>query len=115
MIKVVVLLRRSESWTRERFHRWWLDEHVPYAKKLPGLRKYRVCLVTGSTTHEGREPWDGIAELWFDDRAALDAAWSSEVGVAALEHSRASHADRLGLITEGPERVGGGDRTYPRY
>src|SRR5207244_3184193 len=48
------------------------------------LRKYRVCLVTGSTTHEGKEPWDGIAELWFDNRAALDAAWSSEVGKTAL-------------------------------
>src|SRR5438034_10478651 len=87
MIKVVVLLRRSESWTRERFHRWWLEEHVPYAKKLPALRKYRVCLVTGSTTHEGKEPWDGIAELWFDNRAALDAAWSSEVGRIALARS----------------------------
>ena len=61
MIKVVVLLRRPPAWTRERFHRWWLDEHVPHAKKLPDLRKYRVCLVTGSTSHEGREPWDGIA------------------------------------------------------
>ncbi len=57
MIKVVVLLRRPQSWTRERFHHWWLDEHVAYGKKLPDLRKYRVCLVTGSTTHEGREPW----------------------------------------------------------
>jgi len=26
MIKVVVLLRRPQSWTRARFHRWWLDE-----------------------------------------------------------------------------------------
>ena len=29
MIKVMVLLRRPADWTRERFHRWWLDEHVP--------------------------------------------------------------------------------------
>jgi uncharacterized protein (TIGR02118 family) len=68
---------------RERFHRWWLDEHAPYVKKLPDLKKYRVCLVTGSTSHEGREPWDGIAELWFESRAALEAA-----------------CDRLVLITE---------------
>ena len=54
MIKVVVLLRRPQSWTRERFHRWWLDEHVPYAKMLPDLRKYRVCLVTG--LHDARGP-----------------------------------------------------------
>jgi len=101
MIKVVVLLRRPPAWTREKFHRWWLDEHVPYAKQLPDLRKYRVCLVTGSTTHEGREP-----ELWFESRAALEAAWSSEVGKAALAHSRESHGDRLVLITEEHELIG---------
>jgi hypothetical protein len=28
MIKVVVLLRRPPSWSRDRFHRWWIDEHV---------------------------------------------------------------------------------------
>ena len=106
MIKVVVLLRRPEDWTRERFHRWWLHEHVAYGKSLPDLRKYRVSLVTGSTTHEGREPWDGIAELWFDSRAALDAAWSSEVGKIALEHSRESHSDRLVLITEEHALIG---------
>ena len=106
MIKVFAWLRRPDGWTRERFHRWWIDEHVAYARRLPGLRKYRVCLVTGSTTHEGREPWDGTAELWFDDRAALDAAWSSDVGMEALAHSRASHRDRLVLITEEHEILG---------
>ena len=106
MIKVFAMLRRRDGSTREQFHRWWIDEHVPYVKKLPGLRKYRVCLVTGSTTHEGREPWDGMAELWFDDRAALDGAWSSEVGQIALAHSRASHSDRLVLITEEHELIG---------
>jgi hypothetical protein len=82
MIKVVVLRRRQASSTRERFHRWWLDEHVAYGK------------------------WDGIAELWFDDRAALDAAWSSDVGRIALAHSRESHSDRLVLITEEHELIG---------
>ncbi len=71
MIKVFALLRRREGWTREQFHRWWIEEHVPYAKKLPGLRKYRVCLVKGSTTHPGHEPWDGIAELLGSTAARL--------------------------------------------
>ena len=106
MIKVFAMLRRRQGVSREEFHRWWIEEHVPYAKKLPGLRKYRVCLVTGSTSHEGREPWDGIAELWFDDRAALDRAWSSEVGQIALAHSRESHSDRQVLITEEHELIG---------
>ena len=106
MIKVVVLLRRPHDWTREKFHCWWLDEHVTCGKALPNLRKYRVCLVTGSTSHEGREPWDGIAELSFDNRAALDAAWSSDVGQIALAHSRESHSDRLVLITEEHALIG---------
>ena len=100
MIKVFSLLRRPEGWSRERFHRWWLEEHVPLVTGLPGLRKYRVCLVQGSTTHEGREPWDGLAELWFDSRAALEAAWSSDAGLAAVGHSKATVSDRLVLITE---------------
>src|SRR5262249_45004937 len=44
MIKVFAMLRRRPESTREQFHRWWIDEHVPYVTKLPGLRKYRVCL-----------------------------------------------------------------------
>jgi len=99
VIKVVVLLRRPARFTRDRFHRWWLDEHVPLVTILPGLRKYRGCLVTGSASHPGQEPWDGIAELYFDDRAALDAAWSSVVWQNALAHSRERHSDRLELIT----------------
>jgi EthD domain len=78
-------------------------------RRARGLRQgaaYRVCLVTGSTSHEGREPWDGIAELWFDDRAALDAAWSSEAGQIALAHSRASRSERLVLITEEHALIG---------
>lgn len=106
MIKVFSLLRRPEGWTRDRFHRWWLEEHVPYARKLPGARKYRVCLVKGSTTHEGREPWDGVAELWFDSRAALEAAWSTDVGRVAVDHSQANVSDRLVLITEEHEIIG---------
>src|SRR2546430_16154615 len=77
----------------------------PRSTLFPYTTLFR-SLVTGSTTHEGKEPWDGIAELWFDNRAALDAAWSSEVGKTALAHSRESHADRLVLITEEHQLIG---------
>jgi uncharacterized protein (TIGR02118 family) len=100
MIKVLSLLKRPEGWTRERFHRWWLDEHVAYVRDLPGLRKYEVCLTVGSTTHEGCEPYDGVAELWFDDRAALEAAWGSPLGLRAVGHSIANVSSRVVLITE---------------
>ncbi len=100
MIKVFSLLKGRKDWTRAEFQRWWLEEHIPYAKKLPGLRKYNVCLTKGSTTHEGEEPFDGVAELWFDSRQALEAAWSSPIGLEAVGHSKANVSHRVVLITE---------------
>ncbi len=100
MIKVFSLLKRREDWTREEFQRWWIEDHVPYAVKLPGLRKYKVSLTKGSTTHEGQEPFDGVAELWFDSREALEAAWGSSVGLEAVGHSKANVSNRVVLITE---------------
>lgn len=108
MIKVFSLLRRREDWTRAQFQRWWLQEHVPEVVGLPGLRRYRVSLTTGSTTHADADiPFDGVAELWFDDRAALDRAWTeSEAGRTAVAHSQANTSMRWTLITEEHEFVG---------
>ena len=101
------LLKRRNDWSREQFHRWWLEEHVPYALELPGVRKYSVCLTIGSTTHPDDEaPFDGVAELWFDNREALDYAWNqSEAGPAAVADSYANVSERWVLITEEHEIV----------
>jgi len=66
--------------------------------------------VPGHRLDVAQGPRDGIAELWFDDRAALDRAWSSEVGRTALAHSRESHSDRLVLITEEHELAPAAER-----
>ncbi len=105
MIKVFSLLKRREDWTREEFHKWWLEEHIAFAVKLPGLKKYNVSLTKGSTTHEGEEPFDGVAELWFDSREALEAAWGSDVGLEAVGHSKANVSNRVVLITEEHEII----------
>jgi len=45
--------------------------------------------------------FDGVAELWFDNRAALEYAWTqSEEGKAAVAHSYANVSERWVLITE---------------
>jgi uncharacterized protein (TIGR02118 family) len=101
MIKVFSLLRRRDDWTTEQFQRWWIEEHVPYARKLPGLRKYSVSLTKGSTTHPDDPMFDGVAELWFENREALERAWvNSDEGKAAVAHSRANVSQRWVLITE---------------
>lgn len=91
MVKTVSLLRRADHLSREEFHRWWLEEHTLVARKIPGVRKYVVSLTLGALT--GEPEWDGVAEVWFDDEAALRAAFASPRGVEALADS-AAHISR---------------------
>jgi uncharacterized protein (TIGR02118 family) len=75
---------------------WWLERHVPYVKKFPAVRKYRVSLVeSGPETIV-----DGLAEVWFDDMATLRRVTASEVVKEAQQHSVAHTSDRIRLFVE---------------
>ena len=81
MIKRVTLLTRKAGMTREQFTRHWLDVHAPLAHAVQGLLRY----VQSHIIEEYRRPdipttpveVDGIAELWFKDRASMDRALAS--------------------------------------
>jgi len=97
MQRLVVYLKRRPELSRGAFHDWWLGPHRELAEQLPGLRRYIISLVLGT----GDGPFDGMAELWFDDRAALDAAYASEASAAARADSDAHVARREWLdLTE---------------
>ena len=78
MIKMVDLLVRKDGWTHQEFVDYWLDEHAPIAKELPGLKKYSTSIPTDVE----KAGFDGIVELYFEDVAALGAAFESEEGQA---------------------------------
>lgn len=88
--KAIILLTRAESETHEQFARWWLEEHAPLARRLPRLRRAVFNLVVGP----GDGDPDGLAELWFDDRDAFDAAYASEIGQQVVADSMANVAGR---------------------
>ncbi|MBA2555912.1 MAG: EthD family reductase [Chloroflexi bacterium] len=75
MIKVVALLRRREGLSHEEFESHWRDVHPHYVRALPGVRRY----VQSPAVDLPRKQWpyDGLAELWFDDVAAVRAAFAS--------------------------------------
>ena len=81
MIKSVSLLTRKPEFTHEQFMRHWVETHAPLAHAVPGVRRY----VQNHIQDERERPdipttqvaVDGIAELWFDDRAAMDLANAS--------------------------------------
>jgi uncharacterized protein (TIGR02118 family) len=78
MIKTIGLLTRKSGWTHEQFMKHWVATHGPLAHKVPGLRRYVQNHINGERTRADIEATaveiDGIAELWFDDQAALETA-----------------------------------------
>ncbi|KTG10458.1 ethyl tert-butyl ether degradation protein EthD [Haloprofundus marisrubri] len=80
MIKLVELLVRRDGMTHDEFVDYWLNEHSPIAKEMPGLKKY----VTSVPKDPDRTEYDGVLELYFEDSEAMSAAFDSEAGERTL-------------------------------
>ncbi len=65
---------------RAAFDLHYREVHIPLAKKLPGLRRYTVS--RNAAAVRGGEPYYLVAELDWDDEAALKAAFASPEGHA---------------------------------
>jgi len=95
MIKTIGLLARKEGWSHAQFMTHWIEIHGPLARAIPGLRRYVQNHITGERTRPDiptlEAEIDGIAELWFDDQAALEAA-------ARTAEMQALHADGAKFI-----------------
>ena len=93
MIKLTFAVRRRTDIDPAEFHRYWRDQHGPLVRSLQqvlGIRRYvqthRLETPLNDVLRAGRgalEPFDGVAELWWDDLDALVAAASSAEGSAA--------------------------------
>jgi len=82
MLKLVFALRRLATLSREQFQKYWLETHGPLVRRhaqVLRIRRY-VQLHTvddplNSVLRESRgaeEPYDGVAELWWDSREDLE-------------------------------------------
>jgi uncharacterized protein (TIGR02118 family) len=98
MFKAVILLTRAEGATREEFRAWWLEQHAPLARQLPGLRRLVFNVVEADEAGI-----DGVSELWFDSQEAFEAAYSSGIGQQVAADSLANVAGRVRLFVD--ERV----------
>jgi uncharacterized protein (TIGR02118 family) len=74
MIKLVYCISRRTGMSLGEFSRYWREVHGPIGRRIPGLRRlvqsHRVRLPQEVASTD----FDGMAELWFDDLAALEAA-----------------------------------------
>lgn len=95
MFKAIILLARREEASHEDFRAWWLERHAPLASRLPGVRR----LVFNLVETDGAA-FDGISELWFDDRTAFEAAYETDVGRAVAADSMANVSARVRLFVD---------------
>ncbi len=65
------------------FDKYYFESHVPIAKKIPGVRKYQVSR-SPIVTPAGPSPLHLIATLTFDNLAAIQSAFGSPEGQAAM-------------------------------
>ncbi len=80
----------------EAFDRHYHEVHIPLAKKLQGLRRYTISRNVAPI--RGGKPYYLIAELDWDDMAALQQAFQSPEG-------RATAADVAKLASHGVHSV----------
>ena len=90
MYRLMSFLQRRPDLQRPAFFDWWLNQHAPLVVKIPGLRRYHISLV--AVPQDGT--FDGVAELWFDDAAALATGFAGEAGKIARADG-AEHTTRI--------------------
>jgi len=100
MIKLVFCARRLPHLSRDEFQRYWRETHGPLVRRHAGvlrIRRYVQLHTLDDPIQEalrasrgGPDPYDGVAELWWDSRDDLvrdDPEWR-RAGEALLEDER---------------------------
>ena len=86
MIKLVFCLRRRDDLSREEFQRYWREQHGPLVRshaEALGIRRYvqvhsiddEISLAIAGE-RGSPQPYDGVAELWFDDIEGANRAFN---------------------------------------
>jgi uncharacterized protein (TIGR02118 family) len=83
VVKLVYCICRKPGLTREEFVRYWAEVHGPIGARLPGLRRLVQSYALSVPGDDRPADFDGMAELWFDDAAAILKARESPEWTAA--------------------------------
>jgi uncharacterized protein (TIGR02118 family) len=88
MIKFVFCLRRRSGLSLEEFQKYWLERHAPLVQQFAetiGCKRYVQVHTTAPAfnaelreTRGAPEPYDGVAELWFDEREFVNPTLDME-------------------------------------
>jgi len=82
MTKLIAYYKTPEK--KEEFEKKYFEEHLPLAKKMPGLVKCEVVKLKGLGGSEPR--FFMQTDMYFENEEALNRAMSSEEGRAAAKN-----------------------------
>jgi len=72
MVKNVEIGDRKPGMSTKEFHDYWRNIHGPIAAKIPVIKRYVQSHTLMSEYDKEELPaYDGVAETWFDDTAAM--------------------------------------------
>jgi uncharacterized protein (TIGR02118 family) len=95
MIRLTFYLRRKAGFSQQEFQAYWRDQHGPlvagFSTDLNIMRYVQVhtiddpinAAMNKARGGEMEPPYDGVAELWWENEASLTSALESERGAAA--------------------------------
>jgi len=79
MVKLIALYKKPAD--PAAFDKAYFETHIPLVHKIPNLRRVELSRVTGAP--RGEPEFYLITELYFDDKAGMDAAMASPENIAA--------------------------------
>ncbi len=79
MVKLIALYKKPSD--VQAFDEHYNNKHTPLVKKMPGLKKLEVSKITSAIGGEAK--FYLLAEMYFENEDALNAAMASPEGKAA--------------------------------
>ena len=105
MVKLVYCVRKRAELSREAFRKYWLEQHGPLVLRFAEALRAKKYIQSHTIEPEINDaivksrglapPYDGIAEVWWEDIESLKAALSSP---AAQEWRKALIEDEAKFI-----------------
>lgn len=78
MIKAIACFKRRAGMDVESFQDYWLNRHSEVVCKLPGIKRYTQSHTLLGGYRKGEPVYDGVAEVWFENLAAMQALPGTE-------------------------------------
>lgn len=99
MIKVTALVIRKPDLSQEQFSAYWRDKHAPLVLSLtpftsPVRRYVQQRPAEGVSNQLPLAPYDGIAEIWFDNLSDVLKLIGNELFLSVVAKDEETFLDR---------------------